>query len=318
MVRSESSDSQLYTRGSVGINILFFPFLEHWEKLDYTLKDHDPRIIYDIHCGSGYRKIGGASDFFTYPEHIGAIFNTDGISVFKSSRLTVWPIYLALASLPPSIRMNKDNLIVTSLWVGHCKPPMHLLLPLFTSELERLSMVGVSVQTASGVKTVRMKPLFGVFDLIAKAPIMNIKQFNGKHGCPTCVHPGTRQHTQLHLPGTTYDLRTDTSIQQAASLAQSSGAVIDGVKGKSALSGFISLVRGIPIDYMHSVLEGIVKWMLDVWVVPSSHRNAYYIGPHVKQIDSQLLQQCPPHDFSRAPRSILKHRKFWKASEFRN
>lgn len=28
--------------------------------------------------------------------------------------------------------------------------------------------------------------------------------------------------------------------------------------------------------------------------------------------------QHPPHDFSRPPRSILKHRKYWKASEFRN
>ena len=36
------------------------------------------------------------------------------------------------------------------------------------------------------------------------------------------------------------------------------------------------------------------------------------------QVDSELLNQCPPHEFSHAPRSIEKHRKFWKASEFRN
>lgn len=147
---------------------------------------------------------------------------------------------------------------------------------------------------------------------------MNIKKFNGQHGCPTCLHPGVRQHTQLYLPGTTHHLRTDRSIEQAASRAERSGTAVDSVKGKSVLSGFISLVRGIPIDYMHSVLEGIIQWMLEAWVAPSSHREAYYIGPCVKQIDSQLLQQRPPHDFSRAPRSILKHRKFWKASEFRN
>ncbi len=252
---------------------------ENWEKLDYSLKSHNPQILYDVHTGAGYRKAGGSSDFFSCPEHIGVFFNTDGISVFKSSRLTVWPIYLALASLPPSIRMNKDNLIITSFWVGHSKPPMELFLPLLTKELERLNTVGVSVHTPSGPKTIRLKPLFGVFDLVAKAPVMNIKQFNGVNGCPTCLHPGVRVNTQLYLPDTAYPLRTDKSIRLAASQAESSGTAVDGVKGRSILSGVINLVRGIPIDYMHSVIEGVTKWMLEAWVATTNHGCAYYIGP---------------------------------------
>jgi len=38
----------------------------------------------------------------------------------------------------------------------------------------------------------------------------------------------------------------------------------------------------------------------------------------VKKVDISLLHQTPLHDFSRAPRSIDKHRKYWKASEQRN
>ncbi len=41
-------------------------------------------------------------------------------------------------------------------------------------------------------------------------------------------------------------------------------------------------------------------------------------GRVLGRLDAQLLDQCPPHDFSRAPRSIANHRKHWKASEFRN
>jgi len=94
--------------------------------------------------------------------------------------------------------------------------------------------------------------------------------------------------------------------------------VVNGIKGKSILSGVVDLVKGIPIDYMHCVLEGVTKWLLDKWVNSSNHRCAYYIGRSIEKIDSLLLNQCPPHDFSRAPRSIAKNRKHWKASEFRN
>ena len=64
---------------------------------------------------------------------------------------------------------------------------------------------------------------------------------------------------------------------------------------------------------MHCVLEGVVKCMLDKWT--TSAGKPYYLT--IKQIDTSLTAQHPPHDFTRAPRSILKHRKFWKASKFR-
>ena len=50
----------------------------------------------------------------------------------------------------------------------------------------------------------------------------------------------------------------------------------------------------------------------------SSTRCAGYIGRSIKKIDKNLLKQRPPHEFSRVPRSVEKHRKYWKASELRN
>ena len=78
----------------------------------------------------------------------------------------------------------------------------------------------------------------------------------------------------------------------------------------------LNLSSGAPTDYMHCVLEGVVKKLLTAWVETTS--LGCYIGRHLKEIDIQLLKQRPPHDFSRAPRSIKQHRKFWKASELRN
>lgn len=281
------------------------------------MNNEDPGIIYDVHTGSGYGNVG-RNGFFSYPEHIGVLFNTDGISLFKSSRLTVWPIYLALASLPPFIRMNRDNLITCALWVGHSKPPMEVFLPILVNQMEKLNSLGVNVNTRSGSKTVRMKPLFGVFDLIAKAPVLNMTQFNGKNGCPTCLHPGSWTGTQVYLPGEAYELRSDRSINKAGRVAERQDRPVVGIKGRSVLSGFVDLANGIPVDYMHCVLEGVVKMLLGFWLDSKHHGQPYYIARSVNTLDSRLLEQTPPHDFSRAPRSIDKLRNFWKASELRN
>ena len=67
---------------------------------------------------------------------------------------------------------------------------------------------------------------------------------------------------------------------------------------------------------MHCVLEVVTKRMLDKWVNSKNSGNPFYLGQKVSNIDRDLVTQQPPHDFTRAPRSIKKHRKHWKASEF--
>ena len=117
-------------------------------------------------------------------------------NISSHRRLTIWPIYIALSSLPPSIQMNKDNLIIVALWVGS-KPPMHLLLKPLKQIMKRLSTTDICFRSPVGIKKVWLQPLFGVFDLIAKAPVLNMKQFNRLNGCPTCLHPGER--VQVHV-----------------------------------------------------------------------------------------------------------------------
>ena len=247
----------------------------------------------------------------------GIIFNTDGISPFKSSRLTIWPIIIALSILPPNIRMNKDNLVVVALWVGEVKPPMQLLFEPLLDLFRKLTIRGVTLKTTSGVTCIKFSPLIGLFDLIAKAPILNMNQFNGVNGCSTCLHPGIWLASRYYLPDNEYPLRTNDSVLRSAQIAEKEGGVIDGIKGPSVLSNVVDLVKSIPMDYMHCVLEGVTKWMVNKWFASANHRCPYYIGRQVKTIDLHLLNQRPPHDFSRAPRPIATHRKYWKASEFR-
>ena len=186
---------------------------------------------------------------------------TDGIQLFKSARLSIYPVFLAFAGLPPSIRMMRDNIVTLAIWVGGEKPLMNILLKPVTSMLKRISTRGIHIKSPDGqLKTIRFQSLFGVFDLIARAPAMNMKQHNGYNGCPACLHPGTtRNHTHVYLPGRCYPQRTHDSIVQAGIQAERDGEAVDGIKGKSPLERVFDLVKGIPVDYMHCVLEGVTK-----------------------------------------------------------
>lgn len=159
----------------------------------------------------------------------------------------------------------------------------------------------------------------GVFDLPAKAAVLCAKQFNGLHGCSVCLHPGKRlaNNSRIYLPETHAE-RDHKQVVSSAKEASRTNSVIYGIKGVSPLASIIDIVASIPVDYMHAVLEGATRWLLKTWFDSKRHDSPFYVGRHVKKIDMELLKQHPPNEFSRPPRSISEHVKFWKASELRN
>ena len=102
-------------------------------------------------------------------------------------------------------------MFLAGMWCSSSKPPTTECLMPILQELESLSTVGmykqyimiaklvmivlcvlgvkVSVQ-GEGEVVCRARLLFVVADLPAKASLLNMTQFNGKFGCPTCYHEG--------------------------------------------------------------------------------------------------------------------------------
>ncbi len=158
--------------------------------------------------------------FFLYPEHLAFSINTDGVPLFKSSSTSFWPVYLVVHNLPPDIRMNSENMILGAIWCGPKKPCMNALLGPLLKTIKSLCNVGVEVKTPSGLKVLRTKLLFGVFDMPAKAAVLDQKQFNGEFGCTTCLHPGTRldNGNRIYHPHESAEFRThETVVQDAVS-----------------------------------------------------------------------------------------------------
>lgn len=135
-----------------------------------------------------------------------------------------------------------------------------------------------------------------------------------------CLHPGRRlsNNARVYMPDCMYPERTHSGVITAANQAEGSNSCVHGVFKTSPLASVLNLVESVPVDYMHCVLEGVTRWLLRAWFDTKFHSRPYYIRRCLRQIDVVLLKQRPPREFSRPPRSIAKHFKYWKASELRH
>ena len=72
---------------------------ETWDLLQerFNSINHDPHIILDVYDGEGYAK---HKEFLSRPANISLLLNTDGVAVFRSSKATLWPIWIVVNELP--------------------------------------------------------------------------------------------------------------------------------------------------------------------------------------------------------------------------
>lgn len=232
---------------------------------------------------------------------------------------SLWPIQLCITSLPPNIRMNLRYLLLAGVWLGNVKPSMNIILKPVLQKIHSLYTNGKHISTPSGTKILKAKLLACVFDLPAKAMALNFTQWNGNHGCSYCLDSGTQvSHRRLYLPNDEHKPRKEKETFQHAKQAIRTGSPMYGVKGMSVLTPYLNIIKDVPIDYMHAVLEGVIKTILcKIWLKGEYRNHRFYLLAKLKAIDKHLLTIKPPHEFRRSPRSIENTVKHWKASEFR-
>ena len=112
-------------------------------------------------------------------------------------------------------------------------------------------------------------------------------------------------------------MRTHKKIIEQVQRAIVTNKPVKGIKGVSPLAKYVDLVDGMPVDYMHCVLEGIMDKLMNLWFASKNHRKPYYLNRKIKYIDKWLTSQKPPNEFTWSPRSISTHRNYWKASELK-
>lgn len=204
------------------------------------------------------------------------------------------------------------------------KPSIEIFLGPIVNELKRLEY-GVKLSENSEVKCFL---LAGIFDKPAKAKVLNMKSYNGFYGCTKCVQPGksfradeTKKGGVMHIypyrpENPKGPLRTDQGYAEQVRRVRETGLEQNGVFGPCCLA-FLKHYKPISstyIDYMHTLLEGVVKSLFKNWF--ESERTApFSLKPHMQEVDKKLLHIKPPRFIPSAPRTIYTYH-LWKAHEY--
>lgn len=84
----------------VVIIINFFPIIDPavWTSLQQRFRRHVvPGVIQDVYDGQAYKKHAA---FLANPANISLVCNTDGVALFSSSTVEIWPVWLSINELP--------------------------------------------------------------------------------------------------------------------------------------------------------------------------------------------------------------------------
>ena len=310
------------------------PFLEQLKEM-YKRRDfynnlqhrfhrpmHQPHTISDIYDGTLYQAWMD-NGFLSDSSNISLSWYTDGVPVFKSSKISVWPIYLSINELPFEIRKKRENTMLAGLWHGDTKPDMNRFFHSLRSDLQKLSNgIRIFVPSLDETLNVRGVLLTGTCDTPARCECLNFTNFNGKYGCSFCLIEGVnvplepKGHVFAFPYQNELSIRTSENTQRFAPTASADNPVM-GVKGPTVFSQLMpDLILGMGLDRMHGVEGGVVKKVLNLLFNVEYRAQPFSLYAFIDVINSRLTSIKPPKFVHRMPRSIteLIH---WKASELK-
>lgn len=316
----------------------FIPFKQHLEAVvsenlkqivEYSKKCKDSSDVIDIQCGTIYKKISAKHPNSTV---LSLLLNTDGVNVFNSSKKTLWPIQLYQNYLPPSMRFVPDNILVVGLYFGNKKPNMSAFLLPFAKECRQIyDNNGFSIKHNG--KEINFLPMVThcSCDLPAKSLLQEFVQYNGFNACGYCKHPGVSVKSALqfksrktvrYIRRTNISLRNhkDTVLTIMKNSESSQKQPTEGIKGVSCMIGFkhFDLIDGFSIDYMHCVLLGTTKKLMNFWLEPCYSGKDFHINKKgVAILIKRIMSIKPTSNITRKPRSLDDRAKF-KANEYRS
>jgi hypothetical protein len=239
-----------------------------------------------------------SSDVLSSTDIIKLQVNVDGLPVYKSSSLSMWPILCAISNMPSTMPFP------IALYSGNQKPSNLDFLTDFISEAKHLLSDGLLL----GERIITISLQCFICDAPARAMIKGIVQYNGRYGCDMCEQAGEYDGRMLFLQ-TDARLRTDNSFRLQTNKPHH--------RLVSPLTELpLDMVNDYPLDYMHLVNLGVTRRLMLMWI--SGPRQTRLSATLLDVISHKLLRlkRHIPHDFARKPRS-LESLKLWKATEFR-
>jgi len=167
--------------------------------------------------------------------------------------------------------------------------------------------------------------LFGVYDKPARADILNIINSTGYSSCLKClqvgsndesINGGSRRVFPFDTKNPTGPKRDNVSYFEHVEEAEKYDRSVHGIKGRCILRHlkYYHPLENTCIDYMHSILLGVVKTFFKYWF-DGDIRKPYSLKKYMQVIDTRLLKFRPPNYVRSVPRSIYCWNK-WRVHEY--
>lgn len=265
----------------------------------------------DIYDGKMYRDFVSALPKEDRDRYVTLTLNTDGAPVFKSSKYSIWPVYLMINEIPVQERFSK--IVTCCLWFNKIKPSMETFLYPLVNQINNFSRDGIECTIQGEVRKLKLFILLCCVDTVARAPVLGKMQFNAHFGCDWCEHPGEWHTGSMRYPvlfETPRKRDKETTINYMMQVeSMENPTPIYGIKTVSPLINLpqFDIINGFVPDYMHCCLLGVARQI-----------TSYLINKcDISLIDDLIKRIKVPHVVSRLSRPF-SDRNYWKAREWEN
>ena len=246
------------------------------------------------------------------------LMNTDGAVVLESATESAYPVWLALADLPPILRSKFENIVLCSLWYGKGHLPWDSIFDEYEAQLKNT----FTLTKDDAVFNVKFKTVALIADLVCKSSVLKMKRHNGFYGCSLCEMRGKHRFMSHCYPHNEPIKMRRPQDQYERAILFESGDVdyrklnkeTDPEIGTKGVQGYPNIFKVIPnlpltapIDTMHQLLKGVAKEMLDF---------LFEIVGSPTEIASFTSAIQLPSEFKRSVRS-LSELKLFKANELK-
>ena len=212
--------------------------------------------------------------------------NIDGVSLFQSSRVSMWPILLKL-------KINSFNYISTvGIYIGSQKPSAGSLLKYFCDEINEL-YEGFSHKNIF----IKFNKIVFVADMPANSLVLDTFGHCGYGSCFYCKVRGER------FNGRTVFI----NIGEVRRISQYKQCLESNQNSPSTMLPLINNLYDIPVDPMHACYIGVTKKILKLYThgLKGQVRSVFSINQKI-QMNNIINKDrhCFPREFQRKPRTL--------------
>ncbi|CAF1045397.1 unnamed protein product [Brachionus calyciflorus] len=253
---------------------------------EYSKKSkYGSNLISEIYDGNIYKCFYEENHELLLNKRIFSLsINSDGISLSSSSDLQIWPVFLSINEIPLERRYCLENTIVASLIVTHKKPNLNEALTELFHSLKDLEM-GINLEVNGEIDYYKFFLICGIFDKPARASFLNSKLCTGFYGCGRIhVYPYDENYMD-------FNLRDKYSYQIDLEYVMLTKESFRGIKGPTLFSKlkYYEPLGSTNIDYMHSILYGVILRLLEMWFSPKYSKESFSISGFQKEINNKII-----------------------------